>query len=299
MVATGSHPAALPGTEPGANVRFLRTHEDALTLREQLRPQGKVVVIGAGWLGAEVASAAALLGCGVTVVEAEASVLPRVLGTELSGVIEGWYTEAGVQLLLSNPVALVQDQMVALKQGTVLAADVVVVAIGASPNTSWLIDSEVSLDDAGGVLADPMLRATQPGVYAVGDVASYPSRRYGRRMRVEHWTNAQQSGTTAAMNIMGKSVAYDPLPYFWSKQFGRMVQYVGQHRADDELVWRGSAEEDQWSVFWLRDDRVTAVMAVNQPRDLVAARRALQDPRARFDTTILKNPTQAVTAALR
>lgn len=231
--------------------------------------------------------------------EAEASVLPRVLGTELSGVIEGWYTEAGVQLLLSNPVALVQDQMVALKQGTVLAADVVVVAIGASPNTSWLIDSEVSLDDAGGVLADPMLRATQPGVYAVGDVASYPSRRYGRRMRVEHWTNAQQSGTTAAMNIMGKSVAYDPLPYFWSKQFGRMVQYVGQHRADDELVWRGSAEEDQWSVFWLRDDRVTAVMAVNQPRDLVAARRALQDPRARFDTTILKNPTQAVTAALR
>lgn len=274
VVATGSRPVPLPGAADG--LYTLRTFDDALALRGKLRPGAEVVVVGAGWLGAEIASTAASLGCRVTVVEAGPTVLPKVLGAEVGPAIERWYGEAGVDLILGSRVRDVRDGAVHLHDGTRLPADLVVAAVGATPDTGWLAGSGVARDAHGGILVDEFLASSMPGVYAVGDCAAYPSHRYGRRMRVEHWSNAQQSGMAVATNILGRRQPYDPVPYFWSKQFGRMVQYVGAHAPGDEPIWRGSPEEPRWSVCWARGDEVTAVLAVNKPRDIADARRLLR-----------------------
>lgn len=296
VVATGSRPVPLPGAADG--LHMLRTFNNALTLRGKLRPGAEVVVIGAGWLGAEVASTAASLGCRVTVVEAELTVLPKVLGEEISPAVERWYGEAGVELILRSRVRDVRGGAVLLHDGTCLPADVVVAAIGATPNTGWLADSGVERAQHGGILVDEFLASSRPGVYAVGDCAAYPSQRYGRRMRVEHWSNAQQSGMAVAMNILGRRQPYDPVPYFWSKQFGRMVQYVGAHDPGEELIWRGSPEEPRWSVCWVRGDRVTAVLAVDKPRDIADARRMLPSG-PRFSRSDLGDASKPLAACTR
>ncbi|BCK71827.1 hypothetical protein Srufu_057800 [Streptomyces libani subsp. rufus] len=192
----------------------------------------------------------------------------------------GWYTDAGAELRTGARVASVTAGAVTLADGVTLPADAVVIGIGARPATGWLAGSgvEVSPQD-GSVLADDRLRTSVPDVYAVGDCASFPSARYGTRLLIHHWDNALQGPRTVAENIArgdAEGLVYDPVPYFWSEQFGRFVQYAGHHGNADELVWRGDPAGAAWSVIWLREGRLVALLAVGRPRDLAQGRKLIE-----------------------
>jgi 3-phenylpropionate/trans-cinnamate dioxygenase ferredoxin reductase component len=274
VLATGAVPVALPG--PGRQ-RFLRTYDDALALRALLRPGLRLAIVGAGWIGAELATAAAAAGCRVTVVEAGPAPLAAALGAEAGSRTAPWYGQAGVELRTGTGVESAGHGGLALAGGGWLPADEVVTAIGVRPAVGWLAGSGVTLEN--GVAVDPGLRASLPGVYAAGDCAAFESLLFGKRLRVEHWDVALHAPEVVAANILGGAEVYDPVPYFWSEQFGRMVQYAGHHGPGDRLLWRGDPDSATWSACWLTSDspasRLTAVLTVNRPRDLLQARRLI------------------------
>ena len=270
-IATGARPIALPG--PGRQ-RFLRTMDDALALREVLVPGTRLAVIGAGWIGAELATAAAARGCVVTVVEAAATPIAAAVGTEVGARTAPWYAQAGVELMLGQAVESVQDGGLALAGGGWLEADLIVTAVGVRPEVGWLDSSEVELEN--GVVVDGQLRSSVPGVYAVGDCAAFWSARFGRRMRTEHWDTALRAPAVLAANLAGRSEIYDPVPYFWSEQFGRMLQYGGDHRGADRLIWRGAEDDARWAACWLAGERLVAVLTVGLPKDLTQGRRLIE-----------------------
>ncbi|HWG94541.1 MAG TPA: FAD-dependent oxidoreductase [Mycobacteriales bacterium] len=254
--------------------RVLRTLDDALALRAALVPGARVVVVGAGWVGAEVATAAAAAGCRTTVVEAGPSPLPALGGQ--GRWTAPWYAAAGVDLRLEAPVARAASDEVVLQDGTVLDADVVVAGVGARPATGWLAGTGL-LED-GAVACDEHLAARWPGVVAAGDCASWTSRRYGGRLRVEHWDDALQAPAVAVTTLLGGDAVHDPVPYFWSDQLGHVVQLAGVPRG--EAVHRGDPQGGAgWSVCWLQDSRLQAVLAVDRPRDLVQGRRLVAEGR--------------------
>jgi 3-phenylpropionate/trans-cinnamate dioxygenase ferredoxin reductase component len=293
VLATGATPVALPG---GGPQRFLRTLDEALELRARLRPGLRLAIVGAGWIGAELATAAAAHGCQVTVVEAAATPLAAAVGGEVGALTARWYEEAGVELRLSEPVASVEPGGLALAGDGWLAADEVVTAVGVRPAVGWLDGSGVVLDN--GVAADEQLRASLPGVYAAGDCMSFWSRRYQRRLRFEHWDVALRAPAVVAANLLGGAEPYDPIPYFWSEQFGRMIQYIGWHGGADRMVWRGDPAGRQWSVCWLAGDRLAALLAVNAPRDLAQGRRLIEAA-ATVDPDRLGDPGTALRDAGR
>ncbi|MEU2656975.1 FAD-dependent oxidoreductase [Streptomyces sp. NPDC007325] len=280
VLATGAHPLTLPGSEGVPGVHLLRTLDDAVRLGPVLAGGGPVVVVGAGWIGAEFATAAREAGCAVTVVEAAALPLAGALPAEVTTAMAGWYAESGAELLTHARVAGVRSGAVVLADGRELPAQAVVVGIGARPATDWLAGSGIALDPSGAVTADDRLRTSLPDVYAVGDCASFPSARYGERLLVHHWDNALQGPRTVAACVTGSQGAepepYDPVPYFWSEQFGRFVQYAGHHAGADTLVRRGDSSGPSWSVLWLRDEVPVALLAVGRPRDLAQGRRLIE-----------------------
>ncbi|MFF9342001.1 MULTISPECIES: NAD(P)/FAD-dependent oxidoreductase [unclassified Streptomyces] len=280
VIATGAHPLTLPGTEGVPGVHLLRTLDDAVRLGPVLAGGGSVVVVGAGWIGAEFATAAREAGCAVTVVEAAALPLAGALPDEVTTAMAGWYAESGAELLTHARVETVRPGAVVLADGRELPADAVVVGIGARPATGWLAGSGIALDPSGAVTADDRLRTSLPDVYAVGDCASFPSARYGERLLVHHWDNALQGPRTVAADLTGADgpapEPYDPVPYFWSEQFGRFVQYAGHHAGADALVRRGDSSGASWSVLWLRAGVPVALLAVGRPRDLAQGRRLIE-----------------------
>ena len=285
VLATGSEPRRLPGAETALS---LRSRADALVLRAALRPGARLVVVGAGWIGAEVATEAVRRGVDVTVVEALPAPLAGALPAEVGTRMLGWWSAA--DLRLGRRVTSVADGRVGLDDGTALDADVVLVAAGARPTAP----SGVARTPAGAVEVDAHLRTSAPDVYAVGDCASWPSTRYDTRMLVEHWDNALHSPAVAAANVLDGQQVWDPVPYFWSEQWGRMVQYAGHHPAADRMVWREGGES--WAVFWLAGDRLVAALAVDRPRDLVQARRLMEHD-AVVDANRLADPGVAVKQA--
>jgi NADPH-dependent 2,4-dienoyl-CoA reductase/sulfur reductase-like enzyme len=291
VLATGAFPVPLPGTAGLPGVHLLRTLDDAAALRPVLDARENVVVVGAGWIGAEFATAARQAGCEVTVVEAADRPLAGALPATITGHMRSWYDEAGVRLLTGTAVAALEPGAVVLADGSRLLAAAVVVGIGARPATGWLAGSGVALGTDGAVLADDRLRTTAPEVYAVGDCASFPSARYGERLLIHHWDNAVQGPRTAAANMLGGDEAYDPVPYFWSEQFGRFVQYAGHHSGADTMLLRGDPAGPAWSVCWLRGGALVALLAVDRPRDLaqgrkLVARRAVLDPALAADPAV-------------
>ncbi len=271
VIATGARPVALPG--PGRK-RFLRTADDALELRAKLRPGTRLVIIGAGWIGAELATAAAARSCQVTVVEAAATPLAGALGTEIGAATIPWYEEADIELRLGTAVESVEEGGLRLAGGDWLPADEIVTAVGVRPDVGWLAASPVRIEN--GVAVDEYLRSSVPGVCAVGDCAAFWSRRFGRRLRTEHWDGALRAPAVLAANLTGGSERYDPVPYFWSEQFGRMVQYVGHHAGASELIWRGDPASPKWAACWLAGDRLLAVLTVDLPKDLMQGRRLIE-----------------------
>ena len=278
VVATGAAPVGLPG---GGGQRFLRTFDDARALRDALLPGTRLAVVGAGWIGAELATTALARGCQVTVVEAAAAPLAGALGGDVGSVTVPWYADAGVDLLLGQPVESVEHDGLVLPGGGWLPADITVVAVGVRPQVNWLAGSQVKLEN--GVAVDERLRTSAPAVYAAGDCAAFVSARYGRRLRVEHWDNALHAPRVVAANILGGDETYDPVPYFWSEQFGRMVQYAGHHSGADRLVWRGDPADRAWAACWLAGpvtadgagEQLVALLTVGRPRDLLQGRRVI------------------------
>ncbi|MEV6672386.1 FAD-dependent oxidoreductase [Streptomyces sp. NPDC051162] len=279
VIATGAQPVELPGSAGMPGVHLLRTLDDAERLRPVLAGQRDVVAVGAGWIGAEFATAAREAGCRVTVVEAADRPLAGALPAEVAAHMAAWYADSGARLLTGARVAAVEPGAVVLADGTRLPADAVLVGIGARPATEWLEGSGVELAADRSVLTDDRLRTSVPGVYAVGDCASFPSARYGERLLVHHWDNALQGPRTVAGNIVhgtAEGPVYDPVPYFWSEQFGRFVQYAGHHVEGDELIWRGDPTGAAWTVCWVRGEVLVALLAVGRPRDLAQGRKLIE-----------------------
>jgi 3-phenylpropionate/trans-cinnamate dioxygenase ferredoxin reductase subunit len=291
VLATGALPVALPG--PGRQ-RFLRTYDDALALRDLLRAGLRLAIVGAGWIGAELATAAAARGSQVTVVEAGPAPLAAAIGAPLGAQTARWYAAAGVDLRVATAVESVQPGGLALAGGGVVEADEVVTAVGVRPATGWLDGSGVRLEN--GVAVDAGLRTSRPGVFAVGDCAAFESRRFGRRLRFEHWDVALHAPEVVAANLLGGDEAYDPVPYFWSEQFGRMVQYAGYHGAADRMLWRGDPAEPAWAACWLAADRLVGVLTVDRPRDLNQAKRLIASG-APVDVSRLTDPAVPVREA--
>jgi len=291
-VVTGTAPIRLPGTGPQLT---LRTSADAARVREALVPGARVVIAGAGWIGAEVATVALARGCRVTCVEA-APTVAAALGESVGRRLATWW--AGAELLLGEYVESVGAGEVALRDGTTLPADVVISAVGVRPATAWLAGSGLALEH-GGVVVDERLVATA-GVVAAGDVAAWWSRRYGRRLRVEHWDNAVACAPVAAASLLAVDDAsrssHDPVPYFWSDQFGHKLQYLGHHDPADRVVIRdgatgsGRGSRPSWDAVWIdTDNRISAVLVVNRPRDVRLAR-TLADARPVVDLDRLADP---------
>lgn len=274
VIATGAAPV------PVGDALTLRTVDDARRLRARLAPGVRVVLVGAGWIGAEVASAARRLGCVVTVLEAAATPLASALGTEVGAATVPWYP--GIDLRLGTPVAAVAGSRVLLADGSDLAADVVIAGIGVRPDAAWA-------GYPGAVPTDRRLQAAA-GIFALGDVASWPSARFGTRLNVAHWDNALHSPDLVVDAMLGiPDVTFDPVPYFWSEQFGHTIQYAGWHGAADTFLWRGSPTDRAWTGCWLRAGVLEAVVTCDRPRDLLAARRLIA-ARAKPDLTRLTDP---------
>ncbi|GLY72051.1 NAD(P)/FAD-dependent oxidoreductase [Actinoallomurus iriomotensis] len=293
VIATGATPIRLPGDGPQ---HVLRTIDDARALRAALRPGARLVIVGAGWIGAEVATAAAAAGCRVTVAEAADAPLAGAVGAEAGTRTARWYAEAGVELRHGVKAASVEAGGLALAGGGSIEADLVLTGVGVRPETGWLEGSGLALEN--GVVVDEGLRTSRPGVFAVGDCAAWWSGRFGRRLRVEHWDVALNAPDVVAANLLGGERAYDAVPYFWSEQFGRMVQYAGHHPAADTTVWREDPEADRWSLCWLAGERLVAILTVDRPRDLVQGRRLIASGAA-VDAGRLADPQIPVKATVR
>ncbi|GAB3676138.1 FAD-dependent oxidoreductase [Actinocorallia lasiicapitis] len=290
VIATGAEPIRLPG--PGRQ-HVIRTVDDAHALRAGLLPGKKIVVVGAGWIGAEVATSAAKLGCEVTVLEAADAPLSAALGSALGALTVPWYAAAGVELRCGVKVASLEDGGVALVGGEWLEADEVVTGIGVRPSLGWV--SGLAVSD--GIEVDAALRTSRPEIVAVGDCAARWSPRYGRRLRAEHWDVALNAPDTAAATLLGEEAVYDDVPYFWSEQFGRMVQYAGYHAGAETMIFRGSPDDAKWAVCWLTGDRLDAILTVDRPRDLVQARRIIAAGTP-VDQAKLADPDVAVRTAV-
>jgi 3-phenylpropionate/trans-cinnamate dioxygenase ferredoxin reductase component len=289
ILATGSAAIAFPKSEGLAGVHTLRTIDDAFAVRDALREGARVVIIGAGWIGAEVATTAALAGASVTVIEAAGAPLATALGEEIGSTTSSWYQALGIALMTSTMVAKIEEgPIVHLENGMQIPADLVVVGIGSRPDVGWLADSAVETDRRG-VLVDEHLRSNLPQVFAVGDCANYPSLRFGKRITIAHREDAFASAETAASNLLGADVIHDPVPYVWSEQFGHMIQYAGSHNAGDDVLWRGDPSSASWACCWLDGDHLSGILTVDRPKDL-ARSRALISGRQRIDRALLADP---------
>jgi 3-phenylpropionate/trans-cinnamate dioxygenase ferredoxin reductase component len=266
LLATGARPRRLevPGSTLDG-ILYLRTVEDSDAIRRAVTASVPVVVIGAGWIGAEVAASSRQLGADVTMVEMAAVPLERVLGYEVGAIYRDLHAEHGVRLHLGVGIESIRGadrvEEVRLTDGTVLPAGAVIVGVGVSPRTDLAEAAGLKLDN--GVVTDQYLATSAGGIYAAGDVANvlYPS--YGAHIRLEHWSAALNQGPAAARNMVGEPTAYDRVPYFYSDQYDLGMEYRGWAPKFDQVVLRGDPSRREFIAFWLRDGRVEAGMNAN------------------------------------
>jgi 3-phenylpropionate/trans-cinnamate dioxygenase ferredoxin reductase subunit len=264
LLTTGAEPKRppIPGTDLDA-VHVLRTLEDSDVLRGVLDAGGRLVVVGAGWIGSEVSASARERGMDVALVEPQSVPLEGVLGPELGAFYRDVHADHGVQLHLGTGVEAIEGdgraERVRTSDGTVLDCTAVLLAVGVAPRTQL---AEDVLDVDNGILVDASLRASADGVFAAGDVANHAHPLFGR-LRVEHWANALEQGPSAARAMLGSDVVYERVPYFFSDQYDVGMEYAGHSAPGDTVVFRGDPATREFIAFWLRDGRVTAGMNVN------------------------------------
>jgi 3-phenylpropionate/trans-cinnamate dioxygenase ferredoxin reductase component len=266
LLATGAEPRRLsiPGGELDG-VLYLRSVADCDALRGRLDRGGTVVVIGAGWIGAEVAASARQRGLDVTVVDPLTVPLERVLGTEVGTVYRDIHLDHGVHMLLGTGVEAFEGgtavERVRTSDGRELECDFVVVGVGVQPRIGLAAQAGLTIDN--GILVDEHLQTSAPGAFAAGDVANAHHPFYGERIRVEHWANALHQGPLAARAMLGEPDVYDRLPYFFSDQYDVGMEYAGFARRWDRVIFRGDPATREFIAFWLTGDRVVAGMNVN------------------------------------
>jgi 3-phenylpropionate/trans-cinnamate dioxygenase ferredoxin reductase subunit len=266
LLTTGARPRRLriPGATL-AGIHYLRNVSDSDALRNALQGANRVVVIGAGWIGCEVAASARQLGAEVAIVEPEALPLGRILGPEVGAVYRDLHAAHGVEFHFGAGVeslgGSVSVEEVSLSDGSTLAGDVVVIGVGATPRTELAEAAELPVDN--GILVDAHLATQADGVFAAGDVANAFHPLYEQHIRLEHWSAALNQGPAAARNMMGQSVAYDRTPYFYSDQYDFSMEYRGFAPSWDQVVFRGDVPNRKFICFWLKEGRVCAAMNAN------------------------------------
>ncbi|HVW33146.1 MAG TPA: FAD-dependent oxidoreductase, partial [Acidimicrobiia bacterium] len=282
VIATGATPRRLPGSEGLAGVHVLRTLDECLALRADLESATRVCVVGAGFIGAEVAASARIRGLDVTVLEALPAPLARAFPAEMGAACAGLHLDQGVDLRCGVTVAGFESAAgrvsgVRLGDGTVVEAEVVVVGVGVTPETGWLESSGLALDN--GVVCDATCATSAPGVVAAGDIARWPNNLFGETMRVEHWSNAVEQGSAAAKRLLaapGEAAEFTPVPYFWSDQYDTKIQFVGTARADDQVrIAEGDLERRSFVAVYGRSGRVVGAVAVNLPHKLAEYRKRI------------------------
>ena len=291
VIATGATPRRLPGSEGLSGVHVLRTLGECLALRAELEGASRLCVVGAGFIGAEVAASARVRGVDVTVLEALPAPLARAFPAELGAACAALHLDQGVDLRCGVTVAGFEGNGrvtgVRLGDGEVVEADVVVVGIGVVPETVWLESSGLTLDN--GVVCDSTCATSAPGVVAAGDIARWPNNLFGETMRVEHWSNAVEQGAAAAKRLLagpGEAVEFAPVPYFWSDQYDTKIQFLGRCCPTDEVrIVDGSIEERRFVALFGRDGRLMGALAFNRPRLLMAYRKLLA-AKTSFDDAI-------------
>ena len=278
LLATGVRPRVLPGLD-GDGVCYLRTGEDAATLRDRMTAAGHVAVLGGGFIGCEVAAAAIRLGKRATILEALPTLLHRALGPELGDVVAGIHRDEGVDVRTGQQVLGIRPRRGGLRISTAAGdvdADVLVVGVGTVPNTE--LAEQAGLPAGHGIEVDECFATAAPGIYAIGDVAAQHLPGHGRRVRVEHHDTAIRHGRVAARNMAGQREPFADVHWFWSDQFDHTISSAGLIPGSDgpgELVIRGSLEQRNFSAFSLDGDRVRAVISLNRPRDVLDARRLI------------------------
>lgn len=277
VIATGSTPRLLPGTEGLDGVHPLRSLDDSRAVREALEAGARTVVIGAGFIGSEVAATARKRGLEATIVEALPTPLVRATGTEMGAAIASLHEQNGTALLCGTGVASIEGrgrvEKVVLADGREIPADLVVVGIGVIPNVDWLAGSGVPLEN--GVVCDETLWTGIPGVYAAGDVASWFNPTMGERQRMENWTAAAEQGAAAARNALDPDNAkpYGTVPYFWSDWYDVRIQFVGSPDADEVLLVDGDpAQGGRWVALYRRGDRLIGALTVNGQTEIMKYR---------------------------
>ena len=294
LVATGAVPRRLdvPGAELDG-IHYLRTLADSEQIGERIEQGQRLVVVGSGWIGAEVAASARQKGCQVTMIEMGSLPLERVLGPELGEVYVDLHRGHGVEFLPETTVDRFEGQgsveRVVTHDGSSIDTEFVVVGIGVAPRAGLVETAGLQIDN--GILVDERLESSVPGVFAAGDVANAHHPFYGRPLRVEHWANALNQGPVAARAMLGKQASYDEIPYFFSDQYEASMEYSGYATEWDEVVFRGDVASREFIAFWLKDRRLIAGMNMNvwdvsDPiRELIRSRRRL-DPRQLADPDI-------------
>jgi 3-phenylpropionate/trans-cinnamate dioxygenase ferredoxin reductase subunit len=291
LIATGGRNRrfAVPGRDL-EGVYDLRTVGDADRIRAAIAPGRRAVVVGMGFIGAEVA--ASLRACGVEVVTVAPSKTPlvHVLGETIGRVVEGLHRDHGVTMIFDDSVAAFEGvgrvERVTTKAGRRIACDFAVVGVGIEPVTDLVAGSGVQVDN--GIVVDAYGRASVEGIYAAGDSANQYHPVFARHIRVEHWQNALKQGAAVARSMLGRGTPYDEMPWFWSDQYDVNLQYAGFHTAWDELVVRGRLEERDCIAFYLQDGRVLAALAVNRGKELRRSMPLIKT-RARVDPATLRN----------
>ena len=283
IIATGARCRTLPGAEKLEGVYTLRGLDDALAIRAAFDSKpNRVVVVGAGFIGAEVAATARDRGLEVSMIEVAPVPFERVLGAEMGEVLADVHRDHGVEVITGIGVDSLKGnskvEKVVLTDGREIEADVVVIGIGVIPNTEWLEGSGLEIDN--GVLCDETCLAA-PNVVAAGDVARWPNRLFDEVMRVEHWDNAVEQGMYAARRLLaGESQIdpYTPTPWFWTDQFDRKIQLAGRTRPDDEIkIITGSTEERRFATIYGREDRLVGILGFNRPRHVMQYKQMIAD----------------------
>ncbi|MFF4260446.1 NAD(P)/FAD-dependent oxidoreductase [Streptomyces sp. NPDC001663] len=276
VIATGAVARVLPGTENLAGVHTLRTVDDAVAVRRALDGGARLVVIGAGFIGSEVASSARERGLSVTVVEAAEVPLRRALGDEMGVACAALHERAGTDLRRGVGVREIRRDgdglAVDLADGSTVRADLVVSGVGADPATSWLEGSGLELGN--GVRCDRTLAASVPGVYAAGDIAHWHNPLFEQSMRLENWTSAAEQGAAAAFNALHPQQAkpFSTVPYFWSDWYKTRIQFVGLSPADEVRVVAGDPEDGRWVALYRTGDRLTGALAIEHPTHIMKYR---------------------------
>jgi NADPH-dependent 2,4-dienoyl-CoA reductase/sulfur reductase-like enzyme len=283
VIATGAVPRTIPETPDIGGIHVLRTVDDCLAVRAAMEHGPRVVVVGAGFIGAEVAATARGRGLEVTIVEVLPVPLSHALGPEIGAVCGRLHLDHGVDLRCGVGVAAFEGtdtvEAVVLSDGSRLEADLVVVGIGVRPATDWLVGSGLELAD--GVVCDEALRAVgAPFVFAAGDIARWHNTAYGEQMRIEHWTNATDQARAVAANLLAgdDAAAFASVPYVWSDQYDRKIQILGRCRADDSVeVVLGTTESRRFVALYGRDDRLTGALGFSMPAKLLQFEKLLNE----------------------